>query len=205
MKNKITFLAKSMLFLVVLFSFKLNTAVLPIGSKLPLQDVKLLDIKGSKPSLKEAKKQNGLLVMFSCNTCPFVIRNQQRTKEICTYALQNNIGVVLVNSNEAQRNDEDSYKAMQEYAKQQSYNWYYVVDEDNRLADEFSAKRTPECFLFNKDLMLCYHGAIDDNPGDEENVITHYLKQAVNDLISGKDVSVKESRSVGCAIKRKEL
>ncbi len=203
MKNKITLLSKSVLFLIVLFSFKVNTNVLPIGSKLPVEDVKLLDINGTKLSMKEAKKQNGLLVMFSCNTCPFVIKNQQRTKDICKYALQNNIGVILLNSNEALRNDEESIKAMQDYAKQQSYQWYYVADKDNLVADEFGAKRTPECFLFNKELTLSYHGAIDDNPGDEENVTNHYLKQALNELITGTEISVKESRSVGCAIKRK--
>jgi hypothetical protein len=57
--------------------------------------------------------------------------------------------------------------------------------------------------LFNKDLKLSYHGAIDDNPGDESNVSQHYLRDAINALISGKEVTVKESRSVGCSIKRK--
>jgi thioredoxin-related protein len=176
---------------------------LPIGGELPEGDLKMLDVKGNMVSMKDAKKQNGLLVMFSCNTCPYVIKNQQRTKAICKYALQNNIGVILLNSNEGQRSVDDSYKAMQDYAKDQGYEWHYIVDKDNKIADEFGAKRTPECFLFNKELKLDYHGAIDDNPGDDKNITHHYLKQAINELISGKEISVKESRSVGCLIKRK--
>lgn len=205
MKNKIKLLSKLFLFLIVLFSFKVFTNALLIGSELPKRNVKMLDVKGNSVSMKDAKKQNGLLVMFSCNTCPFVIKNQQRTKVICKYALQNNIGVILINSNEAQRNEDDSYKAMQTYADEQNYEWFYVADKDNLIADEFGAKRTPECFLFNKDLKLNYHGAIDDNPGDANNVGNQYLKEAINEMISGKEITIKESRSVGCSIKRKEL
>src|SRR5215217_697027 len=84
-------------------------AELPIGAAMPKADVKMKDISGKEVTLKEAAKKNGLLVMFSCNTCPYVVKNQQRTKEICKYALENNVGVILVNSNEAQRGDDDSF------------------------------------------------------------------------------------------------
>jgi hypothetical protein len=203
MKTKITSLATYILLASFLLAFKTTSDVLPIGSTLPKADLKMKDINGSMVTMKETKKKNGLLVMFSCNTCPYVIRNQPRTKAICKYAQMNDIGVILINSNETQRNDEDSFEAMKNYANGQSYEWYYVVDKDNIVADEFGAKRTPECFLFNKDLKLSYHGAIDDNPGDESNVSQHYLRDAINALISGKEVTVKESRSVGCSIKRK--
>src|SRR5215208_1382450 len=92
---------------------------LPIGADMPKSDVKMKDVTGKEVSLKDATKKNGLLVMFSCNTCPYVIKNQQRTKEICKFALENNIGVILINSNEAQRGDDDSFEAMKQYAKNQ--------------------------------------------------------------------------------------
>jgi thioredoxin-related protein len=180
-----------------------TTIDLPLGSMMPKTDVKLKDISGKEITLKDAVKKNGLLVMFSCNTCPYVIKNQQRTKEICAYALKNNIGVVLINSNEAQRDGEDSYNAMKEYAKEQGYSWSYVVDKNSELADAFGAKRTPENFLFNKEGKLVYHGAIDDNPSDESAVSRHHLKTAIDEMVAGKDIAVKESRSVGCTIKRK--
>jgi len=176
---------------------------LPIGSEIPKPDVKMKDISGQLVSLREAKGPNGLLVMFTCNTCPYVVKNQDRTKEICRYALDKKMGVILLNSNEAARGSGDSYADMQAYAKGQGYQWNYVLDSDNVLADAFGASRTPECFLFDKDSKLVYHGAIDDSPADISNVHRTHLKEAVNELVSGKDVTVKESRSVGCGIKRK--
>ena len=202
MKTKIIISALPLLFASFLLAFK-TAGVLPIGSDLPKADVKMKDIKRGMVSMKEAKKKNGLLVMFTCNTCPYVIKNQQRTNAICKYALTNDIGIILINSNEAQRNDVDSYEAMKNYATSNGYEWYYVIDKDNVVADEFGANRTPECFLFNKDLKLNYHGAIDDNPGDDGNVTRQHLKQAIDEVLNGREVSVKESRSVGCSIKRK--
>jgi len=195
-------LAASLLTVVGLMSFYKITENLPIGADMPKADVKLKDISGKDITLKDAKKQNGLLVMFSCNTCPYVIKNQSRTQEICKYALSKGMGVVVLNSNEGNRSDADSYEEMQEYAKAQGYNWYYAVDKNNELADAFGANRTPECYLFDKAGKLVYHGAIDDNPADASRVNRAHLKEAISELTTGKDVSVKESRSVGCSIKR---
>jgi hypothetical protein len=189
-------------FLTVLAAFKFID-VLPLGSTLPKADVKMKDIENEDISMNDAKRKNGLLVMFSCNTCPYVIKNQDRTKAICKYALQNNIGVILINSNEGNRSSDDSFKAMQQYAENQKYSWYYVVDKNNIIGDEFGAKRTPEIFLFNKDLKLVYHGAIDDNPAEAKNVKVQHLRNAINDMLTDKEVAVKETRSMGCAIKRK--
>src|SRR4051812_36054475 len=81
--KKIVFLGMMM---VLFFSFK-PVDELPIGAAMPKSDVKMKDISGKEVSLKDATRKNGLLVMFSCNTCPYVVKNQQRTKEICKYAL----------------------------------------------------------------------------------------------------------------------
>lgn len=183
-------------------AFKPLPDPLAIGSTLPKADLKLKDISGKEISLNDARKKNGLLVMFSCNTCPWVIRNQSRTNEISSYALSKDIGVILLNSNEAQRNDEDSFEQMKQYAQKQGYQWYYAVDANSVLANEFGANRTPECFLFNAAGKLVYHGAIDDNPGKAEAVTRKHLKEAIEEMLAGKEISVKESRSMGCAIKR---
>ena len=175
---------------------------LPIGSSMPKADVKLMDISGKEVTLKSATKENGLLVMFTCNTCPYVIKNQGRTKEICQYAASKGIGVILLNSNEGNRQADDSIDEMKAYAKEQNYAWYYAVDRNNELADAFGANRTPECYLFDKSGKLVYHGAIDDNPGDYARVNRKHLQQAMDESLSGKEVSIKTSRSVGCSIKR---
>ncbi|MDX2048644.1 MAG: redoxin domain-containing protein [Chitinophagaceae bacterium] len=187
----------------VIFAFKSVSDNIPIGADLPKADVKLKDVSGKEITLKDAMMENGLLVMFSCNTCPYVIKNQQATKDACMYALDKKIGVVLLNSNEGQRDDEDSYEEMKGYANNEGYKWYYAVDKDHVLADAFEAKRTPECFLFNKTGKLVYHGAINDNPSSPWDAKRLHLKEAVNEMLSGKDVAVKETRSVGCGIKRK--
>ena len=175
---------------------------LPLGSPIPKPEIKMKDISGKTISLKDAKTDKGLLVMFSCNSCPYVIRNQSRTKEVCKYAGDNGIGVAIINSNEGSRNGGDSYDAMKVYAKQQGYNWSYLVDDKSTIADAFGANRTPECFLFDNNGKLVYHGAIDDNPSNAQAVGRKHLIAAIDEMKTGKEVSVKESRSVGCGIKR---
>ena len=187
---------------VLLMSF-ITIDGLNIGDTLPNATVKLKDVSGKQISLQAAKKENGLLVMFSCNTCPYVVKYQQRTKEICAYAQKMNIGIVVLNSNEAQRADDDSYDAMKKYAKAQNYNWFYAVDENNKLADAFGANRTPECFLFDKNLKLVYHGAIDDNANDAAKVGRMHLQIAIDEMKAGKEIATKTSKSIGCGIKRK--
>ena len=204
MKKNLLFIAICFSAVAIFSAFKVSGDVLPIGSALPKGEVKMKDILNGDVSLLDAKKKNGLLVMFSCNTCPYVVKNQDRTNAIAKYALQNNVGVILLNSNEAQRSDDDSFEAMQAYAKSQGYNWYYAVDKDAVLADAFGANKTPENFLFDKNLKLVYHGAIDDNPSVSADVKRQHLKEAITEMVGGKEIAVKESKSVGCSIKRKK-
>ena len=187
--------------LIALLSFTVPDP-LPIGAVLPKADLKLTDISGKQISLKESFGEQGLLVMFTCNTCPVVIENQDRTKEICKYAASKKVGVMLLNSNEAGRRGQESLEAMQSYAKKQGFSWHYAVDKDSELANAFGANRTPECFLFDKSGKLIYHGAIDDNPQDAGNVKRQHLQHAIDELTTGKEISVKKTRSVGCSIKR---
>lgn len=176
---------------------------LPIGAPIPKAEVKMKDINGTEVSLKEAQKKNGLLVMFSCNTCPVVKRYQARTMEVAKYAIANDIGVILLNSNEATRESGDSYEDMKTYAREQNYYFNYVIDDESIMADAFGANRTPEVFLFNKEGKLAYHGAIDDNSNSREEVTRKHAIVAIEEMVAGKEVSMKETRSVGCTIKRR--
>src|SRR5690606_1126293 len=123
---------------------------LAIGTKAPKTEVKMKDVKGGETSLNELKKDNGLLVIFSCNTCPFVVGGpglgdgwHGRYNEIQQYCDRMNIGMVLVNSNEAKRGDDDSFEAMKSHATKHSYLSHYVVDNNSVLANAFKAKTTP--------------------------------------------------------------
>jgi hypothetical protein len=162
-------------------------------------------VSGKPITLKEAVGEKGILVMFSCNECPFVIKYQQRTLQIVNHARGLGYGVILLNSNESLRRDGDGMEDMMKYAKSQGYDFPYALDKNSTLADAFGASRTPECFLFNKKLELVYHGAIDDNASDEQAVNRKHLATALDEDASGKEVSVKETKSIGCGIKRLQM
>jgi len=180
----------------------LNNDPLAIGSSLPKAEEKMKDISGKEISFKDVMKNNGLLVMFSCNTCPVVGKYQSRTLETGKFALDNEIGIVVLNSNEATRGDGESCEDMQQYGKEQGYQFNYVVDKNSAMADAFGATRTPEVFLFDKTGKLVYHGAIDDNANGPDKVTRQHAKIAMEEMISGKNVSTEKTRFVGCTIKR---
>lgn len=188
----------------VLFSFVIPAIELPIGSSIPSPADKMADAStGKSYSFNDVKKKNGLLVVFSCNTCPFVIKNQGVATEGYSYALSKDVGVIVLNSNEKSRDGAESKSAMATYATDQKYAWPYVLDADNKMADAFGAKVTPECYLFDKNMKLVYHGAITDNPKNPDETTRAHLKQAIDDITGGKSVSVTTSKAMGCGIKRK--
>ena len=187
---------------IAFFSMQAINDPLPIGSSLPNPDSKMKDISGKEVSFKDAMKKNGLLVMFSCNTCPVVGKYQSRTLETAKFATDNGIGVILLNSNEATRSDGESFYDIKEYGRDQGYPFSYVVDKNSAMADAFGATRTPEVFLFDKSGKLVYHGAIDDNANDPGEVTRKHAKIAIEEIVAGKNVSTTKTRFVGCTIKR---
>lgn len=175
---------------------------LEIGRTVPMEDVKMKSVDNKEVSLGSMRTQEGLLVMFSCNTCPYVIKSQERTKELMTYARGKGIGMVIVNSNTAQRDGADSYDAMVRYAKKQGYNVSYVVDEGAKVADAFGATRTPEVFLFDGTGKLVYKGAMEDNPSEPANSKQMFLRTAINNMMAKKPIDPNSTKSIGCTIKR---
>jgi thioredoxin-related protein len=173
-----------------------------IGAKLPVANEKMRSTDGKDVTLKSATTANGLIVMFSCNTCPYVVKSQERIKETMAYAKEKGIGMVIVNSNDAYRGKDDSYDAMKKYAKAQGYSVPYVVDEKSKVADAFGATRTPEVFLFDKTGTLVYKGAMEDNPTAPAESKSLYLKDAVSKMLTGHAPDPAETKSIGCSIKR---
>lgn len=200
MKKLFTIAAMS-LFSCALFAQD-NIKSIEIGAAMPMSDVKMKSVDKKEVSLKDAKTNTGLLVMFSCNTCPYVIKSQDRTTEMIAYAKKAGLGVVIVNSNEAKRDGDDSYKAMAKYAKGQNYDAPYVVDEKSKLADAFGATRTPEVFLFDGNGKLMYKGAMEDNPTAPTESTQLYLKNAIDMMATGMIPDPSATKSIGCTIKR---
>ena len=169
-----------------------------IGSKIPGSDYILKNINGNESELSTFKKENGLLVVFSCNTCPYVIRWQDRYNPISELCAENNIGFVAVNSNSSQHDGVDSFESMKDHAEEYGYNFSYVMDSGSKLAKAFGALVTPHVYLFDKKENLRYRGAIDDGP---KRVKRNYLIDAINSISNGKSVKIKATKTLGCSIK----
>lgn len=190
---------------VTLFSFVLPGpgTELALNAAIPMADAKMKDVSGKSVSLSESKTAKGLLVIFSCNTCPYVKLSEKRIKEYSDWCISNGIGCIIINSNEAQRSEADSFEEMSKYYTAQALKCAYVVDEKSAVADAFGATRTPQCFLFNAK-GLVYKGAIDDNVKDAGAVKDPYLKNALASVAKGETPKTQETKSIGCTIKRVE-
>lgn len=181
---------------------------LAIGTAAPMTDLAMKDVVGGDATLKGIAGKNGLLVIFSCNTCPFVIGGDNsagwegRYPEIAQQCKKLDIGFVLVNSNEAKREAGDGFADMQAHYKEKGYEGHYVLDQNHKLADAFFARTTPHVFLFSKDMKLAYKGAVDDNVDDAKLVTKHYLADALNAMAAGKPIDPATTRNIGCSIKR---
>jgi peroxiredoxin len=173
-----------------------------IGDIIPMMMQQMEDVSGKKYHLRELHQENGLLVIFSCNTCPFVLQWEDRYNELYDLCKANNMGMVLINSNEAKRSGDDSIEKMREKAKAEGYKMPYVVDKDHMVADAFGARTTPHVFLFDRDAKLAYRGAIDDNAADKDAVQYPYLQDAIRALVAGKEFEPNVTKATGCSIKR---
>ncbi len=175
---------------------------LAIGESIPMQNELMMDVSDEKMSLKEVTTEQGLLVIFSCNTCPFVVMWEDRYAQLEEKCAETGLGMVYINSNQAKRDRDDSVEAMKAHAKKMDYSYPYLIDENSALANAFGAKTTPHIYLFNKDNELVYKGAIDDNYKNIEAVKEPYLLNAIDELLAGKKISLAETKAVGCSIKR---
>ena len=174
-----------------------------VGEKAVYTDVKMMDISGEKISLQDVKKENGVVVLFSCNTCPFVLLWEDRFSDIKAWADKNSVGMIVVNSNHQKRNGDESFEAMKTHAAEKGYNFHYVLDENSLLANALGGQTTPHAFLFDRNMELAYKGAIDDSYKSAKEVQQAYLKDAISDLGKGEIVALAETKPVGCSIKRK--
>ena len=194
--------------LLVSFTNSPKIKSIKIGRKAPMTNYEMKNVSGDDYSIEKLAFENGILVVFSCNSCPFVVGNsemegwQGRYNEIHDLCKRNKIGMVLVNSNEAKRTSADSFTEMQKHSKNQKYDAAYVMDVNSKLADAFGASTTPHVFLLDKDLKLVYKGAIDDNVKSKSSVTKNWVKDAI--ISSGKKepVLLPETRNSGCSIKR---
>jgi peroxiredoxin len=171
-----------------------------LGTEAPQFDLPGVD--GQNHSLDTYRDAEALVLVQSCNHCPYVQAWEGRLSAIARDYAERGVRVVAINSNDAANYPEDSFEEMQKRASAQGFAFDYLYDEPQAVARELAAERTPEVFLFDRDRRLLYHGAIDDSR-DEEGVSQRYLRNALDAVLSGQEPAVSESPAVGCTVKWK--
>ena len=175
---------------------------LKIGS--PAPDFNLPAVDGKTYSLNSFDGKQALIIIFSCNHCPYVQAYEDRIKQIQSDYASKGVAVVAINSNEDEGYPEDSFENMKKRAAEQKFNFLYLRDEDQSVARAYDATHTPEIFLFDKERKLAFQGKIDDNWQEPNRVQNSYLRNALDELLAEKEISVPETFTIGCTIKWKK-
>jgi peroxiredoxin len=142
-----------------------------------------------------------LIVVFSCNHCPYVKAYEQRMIELYREYSPKGVQLVAINSNDTKNYPEDRFEVMVRHAKEKGFTFPYLRDEDQSVAGSFGATHTPQFFLFDRERRLRYMGKMDDNWDHPEAVKERYLRDAIEAVLGGKKVAVAETYSIGCTIK----
>jgi hypothetical protein len=176
---------------------------LAIGAPLPEQvmGVKLDVVGGQSIALGQARRDKGLLVVFTCNSCPYARAWEKRLVELGNANAELGMGVVFVDSNASAPQADESLEAMSRRVEEAGHRFPYARDASGQIARAFGAARTPEAFLFDAAGRLAYHGTVDDNAQDESQVTAYWLKDALAAVVTGQQVPVTETKALGCAIK----
>jgi len=173
-------------------------ASLEIGSAAPhFED--LLGADGKRYSLSSFDGVPVLVIMFLSNGCPTVKGYEDRIRGIAQDHMNRGVQLVAINSNNPYVSPRDAYREMVDRAREFGFDLPYLKDEDRNMARDYRAVCTPHVFVFNEARRLRYRGRIDDSrlPG---NVTSHDLRNALDDLLVGRPVTVAETRPFGCAI-----
>ncbi len=177
----------------------LESILVKLGTLIP--EFNLSDPEGKNYKSSEIFGERGLLVIFTCNHCPYAIAVWPRLIRLAKYAKAMKINTVAINPNINPAYPDDSPKKMIEKIKELGIEFPYLVDETQATARAFKAQCTPDIYLFNKDRSLAYHGRIDDNWQDESKVTREELKEALNNMATGQALDPVQRPTMGCSIK----
>jgi|TARA_A100001037_G_scaffold58765_1_gene50908 peroxiredoxin len=157
----------------------------------------------SHVSLSEVLGDSGGVVMFTCNHCPYVVGSEGRIEEIAEKARNNGLGFVGINSNDPVKYEADSWDNMVKRS-QRGMTYPYLHDEDQTVATSYGAERTPEFYLVSSAGVVVYRGRMDDSPRDPSHATTNDLSEAIDDYVSGREISNPRTESIGCSVKWKD-
>lgn len=167
-------------------------------------DFKLKNVDGKMVSLADYSKAKGFIVIFTCNTCPYAVASEDRIIALDKKFKSKGYPVIAINPNDPNVQPDDTFELMQQKAKDKGFTFPYLYDANDKIYAAYGAKKTPHVYLLKKESgknVVKYIGAIDDNVRNGAAVKDTFLANAVNELLQGKEVSVKETRAIGCSIK----
>ncbi len=207
MKNKIfktcfVFATTATLILIVfsLQSFRYETKSI-IGNT--ISDFSLKNIDGKTISLSDYKNAKGFIIVITCNHCPFAKLYPERMNKLNSKYKSLGVPLIAISSTDTVAYEDDSYPKMVVKAQQEKFNFPYLFDGFQTAAKNFGAQKTPHAFVVWKEkgeYIIKYNGAIDDNGAEPLKVKNQYVANAVDALLKGKEVEIKESKSLGCQI-----
>jgi peroxiredoxin len=157
-------------------------------------------VDGRNHSLEEYADAPVLVLVQSCNHCPYVLAWEGRINALQQDYRGRGVRIVAISSNDAEAYPADSFDAMVEHAREAGYTFDYLYDESQDVARALGSERTPEAFVYDADRRLVYHGAVDDSR-EEEGVTQHYLKDAIEAALAGATPPVADTPPVGCTVK----
>ena len=170
-------------------------------------DFNLKNIDGKMVKMADDKAAKGFVVIFTCNHCPYAVAYEDRIVALDKKYRPLGYPVIAINPNDAMAYPADSFEAMQKRAKDKGFTFPYLVDETQQVAKTYGATKTPHVYLLQKNnnkLVVKYIGTIDDNYQEADEVKEPYLANAIEALLSGKEIAPAETKAVGCSIKWKK-
>lgn len=173
-----------------------------IGDK--VDDFNMQGVNDQWSTLSESMGEEGAIIVFTCNTCPFAKMYEDRLIELQTTYAGQGFPVIAINPNDPAVQAGDSFEKMKERASEKGFNFQYLFDEGQKVYPKFDATNTPQVFLVDKDMTLRYKGAIDDNPQDASAVKVSYLADAISQLKAGNNPEPAITKAIGCGIKAKK-
>jgi len=171
---------------------------LDIGASAP--DFKLPATNGDTYSLSDFQN-DFLVIFFTCNHCPYVIGSDEVTRISAEKFADRGVKFVGINSNSANTYQVDDFPHMVDRMKEHRFPWTYLWDETQDVALAYGALRTPHFYVFNRDRHLVYTGRAVDQPKDASRITVNDLDRALDELTSGKEVTLKVTNPIGCNVK----
>lgn len=185
----------------VLMSFT-NPTGYKVGDK--ATDFKLKSVDNKMYSMADYKDAKGFIVVFTCNHCPFAVKYEDRIIDLAKKYKSKGYVLLAINPNDPAAQPEDSFELMQKRAKEKKFTFPYLFDEGQKIYPQYGATKTPHVFLLDKNLVVKYIGAIDDNVEDASQVKEKYLENAIAALEKGEEPSPNTTKAIGCSIKVKK-